>query len=362
MYDFIIVGGGPAGATFARALNGKYSALLIDKKKPQGGFEKPCGGLLAPKAQRVLASLGDTLPKELLADPQIFAVKTIDCDSGLIRTYPREYVNTNRHAFDTWLLDKVGENVEKTVGTAIEITKTGDTFQVKFRTDDGEVKYAESKFLVGADGANSLVRKFVIGKDNWRRYMSIQQWFENANEKPFYACVMDSEITDCYSWALMKNGKFIFGGAYPEKNARDAFEKQKIRLEKDYGFKFGEPLKTEACFVLRPKNAKSFCFGKDGVFLLGEAAGLVSPSGLEGISSALLSGVYLAQVFNENEGGRYEMNAKRALALYAQKAKKIKNRLLLKLLKCPPMYQPFLRKLVIIYEFLCKILEKILIK
>ncbi|MBE5752774.1 MAG: FAD-binding protein [Clostridiales bacterium] len=346
MYDVIIVGGGPAGSTFARLLSNKYSALLIDKKKTQGGFEKPCGGLLAPKAQQALSTLGDTLPNALLADPQIFAVNTIDCDSGLIRTYPREYVNMDRHKFDMWLLDKVGENVEKVVGTATEITKTGDTFQVKFRTDDGEEKYAESKFLVGADGANSCVRKFVMGKDNWRRYMSIQQWFENANEKPFYACVMDSEITDCYSWALMKNGKFIFGGAYPEKTAKTAFEKQKIRLEKDYGFKFGEPIKTEACFVLRPKNAKSFCFGKDGVFLLGESAGLVSPSGLEGISSALFSGMYLADAFNKNQGGKYEPKATVILKSYVKSANKIKRRLLLKLLKCPPMYQPFLRKLV----------------
>ncbi len=346
MYDVIIVGGGPAGSTFARLLSDKYSALMIDKKKPQGGFEKPCGGLLAPKAQQALSSLGDTLPKELLADPQIFAVKTIDCKTGLIRSYPREYVNMDRHKFDMWLMDKIGANVQKEIGTAIEIVKIKDGYEVTYRTDDNQVKKAQAKFLVGADGANSCVRKFVMGKDNWRRYMSIQQWFENANEKPFYACVFDPELTDCYSWALMKNNKFIFGGAYPEKTAKERFEKQKVRLEKDYGFKFGEPIKTEACFVLRPKNVKSFCFGKDGVFLLGESAGLISPSGLEGISSALLSGTYLADAFIENQGGRYEPNANAILKSYSKNANKIKRRLLLKLLKCPPMYNPFLRKLV----------------
>ncbi len=346
MYDVIIVGAGPAGSTFARLLDKKFSALVIDKKSENGGFQKPCGGLLAPRAQQALAMLGDTLPKELLVDPQIFAVKTIDAKTGAVKHYPREYVNVDRHKFDLWLMGKIGENVEKQTGAVTGIfALDGGGYKVVYRKDNGEQVCAEGKFLVGADGANSIVRKFSNPKHKCRRYMSVQQWFENENEKPFYACVFDPSLTDCYSWALMKDGKFIFGGAYPEQGAREAFEKQKERLTA-YGFKFGEPIKTEACFVLRPKNAKSFCFGDGGVFLLGEAAGLVSPSGLEGISSAILSGVYLAEAFNQNAGGRYALNEKSLRKGYLKKAKKLKRRLTLKLLKCIPMYSPFFRKFV----------------
>ena len=39
---------------------------------------KPCGGLISGDAQKALASFDMTLPKDVLVDPQIFAVKTID--------------------------------------------------------------------------------------------------------------------------------------------------------------------------------------------------------------------------------------------------------------------------------------------
>ena len=47
-YQIAIIGGGPAGATLGRLLPKGLSAILIDKKRAKGGFEKPCGGLLAP--------------------------------------------------------------------------------------------------------------------------------------------------------------------------------------------------------------------------------------------------------------------------------------------------------------------------
>ena len=150
---------------------------------------------------------------------------------------------------------------------------------------------------------------------------------------------MDSKRTDCYSWALMKDGKFIFGGAYPERSAKKLFEEQKIELE-SYGFKFGKELKTEACLVLRPTGNKSFCLGGENAFILGEAAGFITPSGLEGISSAILSGVALADAFNQ---GKDEKTREK---LYRKFTKKIRRTICLRLIKSIFMYNPFLRKIV----------------
>ena len=119
--------------------------------------------------------------------------------------------------------------------------------------------------------------------------------------------------------------------------ARARFERQKKKLE-HIGFRFGTPLKTEACLVLRPSSLRDFCCGEGGVFLIGEAAGFISPSSLEGISSAIYSAKDLSAVLNSGYG---DLNRR-----YFLKTRHIRIKLLLKILKCRFMYQPFLRKLV----------------
>ena len=102
MYDIAIIGLGPAGSTLARMLDKKFKIIAIDKKTEDEnkGFQKPCGGLLSPDAQKMLIQFNLTLPVNILSNPQIFGVKTIDTGSNLLRNYQRTYVNVDRHKFD----------------------------------------------------------------------------------------------------------------------------------------------------------------------------------------------------------------------------------------------------------------------
>ena len=76
-FDIAVIGGGPAGATFARLLDSRFRTALIDgKTDSENSFRKVCGGLLSPDAQKAFAEFDLTLPKDILVDPQIFSVRT----------------------------------------------------------------------------------------------------------------------------------------------------------------------------------------------------------------------------------------------------------------------------------------------
>jgi flavin-dependent dehydrogenase len=336
-YDVAIIGGGPAGATFARELARRQPQLkivLIDGKPKTGS--KVCGGLLAPDAQKVLAQFDLNLPKSILADPQIFDVKTMDICSGITRNYQRHYLNMDRGAFDKWLLSLVPENVDIINGRCTEISRCEEGgFRLEIGTFPGNIR---AKYIVGADGASSIVRRNFF-RPCKKKYIAIQEHFvDNTPDAPSYSCIYDPETSDSCSWTIRKDGKLIFGGAFPQEGGRDAYEKQKERLQNKLGKAFGELVLTEACLLTSPRCAADFVLGKDGAFLVGEAAGFVSASSFEGISSAFLSGKYLADSFCDDP--------KKTLQSYKKATKKLRFKLFLKIHKMHILCCPLLRFLI----------------
>jgi len=168
MYDIAIIGLGPTGATLARLLDKKYKIIAIDRKKPNSG--KCCGGLLSPDAQKILAQFDLCLPKDILADPQIFSVKTMDFDNNIERFYQRFYVNMNRAKFDSFLVSLIPGNVEICNNSiCVKIERSENTYALELKTE-GEKRTVRSKIIIGADGANSIVRNtFYKLLDNIKR-------------------------------------------------------------------------------------------------------------------------------------------------------------------------------------------------
>jgi len=341
MYDIAILGAGPAGSTLARLLSSRYKTLLIDKRHlleaESGPFRKSCGGLIAPDAQKELCRLGLGLPREIMAGPQLFGVRTLDLEHSYECLYQRYYYNVDREAFDRWLLSLVPDRVEVRMGCSVTgITQEDEGYRLNLRGDQN----LSCRILLGADGASSLVRR-MLGPQapSIRRYLSIQECFESDRDDPHYGVLFDNSITDFYSWTISKNGTLLIGSAFPEgTDARRLFEQLKEKME-HRGFRWGRFLHREGAVINRPSSLREICYGSGQAALAGEAAGWISPSSAEGISFALRSARVLAASLNQSDQG--------FLNRYRQGCSSLRRSLLGKWLKSPGMYQPLLRRLVL---------------
>ncbi len=342
LYDLAIIGGGPAGATLARLVGTKLKTIIFDfKNDTDSSFKKVCGGLLATDAQKSLSHFNLTLPKEILVDPQIFSVKTMDLVTLQMRHYQRFYINLDRHKFDRWLQSLIPEAVDQHEGRVTKIEKSNNQFAVTCTLQAGQEAVEQTfqtRYVIGAEGANSIVRKSFFPKPKITQYTAIQQWFIADKSSPHYACIFDRETSDCCSWAIHKDGYFIYGGAFGKTNSRAMFDLQKSRMER-FGYTFSEPIKTEACLVNRPRRISELKAAHKGAFLIGEAAGFISPSSLEGLSWAMDSALILSRILLDGT-----VNPEKA---YQKKTRRFCIKVFKKLLKNPFMYQPSLRKLVL---------------
>ncbi|RKD31253.1 oxidoreductase [Thermohalobacter berrensis] len=343
MYDITIVGAGPAGSTLAKLLGSKYKILVIEKRNLEyyskgNNREKCCGGLLAPDAQYMIAKMGLGIPKDILVDPQLFAVRTIDLNNNIERYYQRFYFNMDREKFDRWLVSQIPKEVDLRFNSVFKsFTPIDNGYEIRFSHNKQE--YVErTKVLIGADGGNSLIRGQAFSNHLFpKNYISIQEWYETKSEMPYFTAIFDKNITDFYSWIIPKNGYILLGGAFDiGKEANEKFQLLKMKLQKRE-FQFGKRIKREGAFIYRPTSLKALLHGKDNIALVGEAAGSISPSSAEGFSYALKSALYLAQSLESGIDG--------FLNRYKNKLRKLKANILLKNLKSPAMYNTFLRRL-----------------
>ena len=343
MYDVIIVGAGPSGATLARLIGEKYRVLVIEKRDfIENHFfnrDKSCGGLVAPDAQMMLARFGLGIPKNVLQSPQIFAVRVLDFDNFLERYYQRNYINIDRYSFDKWIASLIPDRVRIEYNCLFKSFSVEDKGVIVKFIKDGKEYEESAKIIVGADGANSKIRREAFKDERFpKQYITIQEWYKKETKIDYHSAIFDREITGFYSWIIPKDDAIIIGSALaPNGNAGEKFELLKNKL-KEKGFVFENKIKTRGAYLVRPTNINQLLTGNYRIALIGEAAGFISPSSAEGLSYSFRSALALSKAINENFS-RYDK-------LYKLYTKSLSGNIILKNMKIPFMYNKSLRKLV----------------
>lgn len=163
MYDVIIIGGGPSGASAARRA-GKLGlkTLLLEKEKfPR---YKPCGGGLSEHA---ISYLDFELPKDVI-EWEITGAKVIFRDQLIKANKDRRLsVLVSRDKFDNFLLEKAKETgIEVHTGEkALCCREMPDCIEVETRQGT-----YQAKFAIIAEGAQGLVKTCVRPADNKDEY------------------------------------------------------------------------------------------------------------------------------------------------------------------------------------------------
>ena len=279
-FDVIIIGAGPAGLQCAKTLAGsRKNVLLVEKNKIIG--PKVCAGGLTRKCFNYLQ-----LPDHLVERTYQKIIFQTPFNKTALQFGENFLYTVDRKNLGQWQLEKLhsAENIEIKTGSAVT------EFKKNHITVNGSEKIGY-KYLVGADGSNSSVRRF-LGVKTKLTGIAFQYIIPGKKFKDIQIFLNSRLFGAWYAWIFpYKNSASIGYGCFPmiisPKKAKENFfhwiKSRKIDLSQ------GE---YQAAAINCDYRGHKF----GNIFLAGDAAGLASGLTGEGIYQALVSGEEIAKL------------------------------------------------------------------
>lgn len=295
MFDVGIVGGGPSGAWTACLLARRGQRVaLFDRSHPR---EKPCGGGLTARALDLLdaALPRDGYPRVSITAARFLDIgRGVDCSVSLSTQTTAPLVVASRRQFDGHVLDAaLAAGATPVTARVTGIERSGDRFRLVTR--DGAYS---CHHLVGADGANSLVRR-TLDAPLSRHQLSVATGFYVHGVTSTDILLELTSDPPGYLWSFPRPDHLAVG-ICAQADAGVTVTHLRDRAAawiRATGIGEGGRLEPYAWPIpsLTPQALRRSQFGGPGWLLVGDAAGLVDPITREGIFYALQSAQFAAQ-------------------------------------------------------------------
>ncbi|MGA9600731.1 MAG: geranylgeranyl diphosphate reductase [Methylocystis sp.] len=291
IFDVVVVGGGPAGATAANDLaRAGRSVALLDK----AGRIKPCGGAIPPRLMRdfaIPAHLLKAVVKSARMVSPLGSVVDMPIKGGFVGM-------VDRADFDEWLRARAAESGATRVTGAFERLTREDAgaVTVHYETKDGAAARLRAKVVVGADGALSKVaRQEIAGARKTKYVFAYHEIIATPAEMADGECCeihyRGALSPDFYAWIFPHGDTMSVGVGSAEKGF--SLKNSVHALRAATGLEAAATARCEGAPIpLKP--LRKWDNGRD-VVLAGDAAGVVAPASGEGIYYAMYAGRLAAE-------------------------------------------------------------------
>ena len=315
-FDVVIVGAGPSGTSTAmHLLAARPETRIAIVERHLLPREKPCGGAVSRWGLAVLDRLDAGLDRLGVDHVPIGAIRVRYRDTIGEHVIPRDQpplgAVVRRDRFDHALArEAVARGVTLIEGhRVVALSKAGREFSLELEAERGGARrVVEGRLVIGADGTGSAVRRLSgLAEEGPRARLVVLETEEVPRDDVLRKdCgVIEFDLTsidhgiDGYVWHFAtpspsgEGGPAVSRGIYDWRGKRqgDAIALRGT-LEKMLIARGVDPKRVR----FKPYTERVFTAGegplsrKDGVLLVGEAAGLVDPVTGEGIAQALASG------------------------------------------------------------------------